>query len=268
MKTNNIGLPGNAWDCIDRDSYEPAYAQLVRLLRNQVAQGRLLPGDRLPSEAQLCRRYQVSPMTVRRAINILADQGVVSAEQGRGTFVRPVELGAASFHLQQLQDLFDDKENTTVKLLQARIAPADEQVAQQLRLVAGQRTIFMRRLILARGQPAFYHREYLVYDPCRPVVEAEMGVTALQGLFGGTGETVLKRGELSVAATLLTDEEANLLLAAPPMAGFRIEHVFFDFDDRPISWGWFVCRGDRLRFTSSIGARAAAYPVMPDVSHE
>jgi DNA-binding GntR family transcriptional regulator len=258
MKMNNIDLPGNRLDNIDRNSYEPAYAQLVRLLGGQVAAGLLLPGDRLPSEAQLCRRYHVSPMTVRRAINILADQGVVSAEQGRGTFVRPVELGSASFHLQQLQELFADKENTTVRLLQACIVAADERTARQLQLAPGQRTIFIRRLILAGSQPAFYHCEHLVYDPGRPVVEAEMGVTALQGLFGGTGETVLKRGELSIEATLLTDEDAELLLAAAPMAGFRIEHVFFDFDDRPISWGWFICRSDRLRFASSIGARPAA----------
>jgi DNA-binding GntR family transcriptional regulator len=39
----------------------------------------LRPGDQLPSESQLCDRYGVSPMTVRRAMNILIDQGVVIA---------------------------------------------------------------------------------------------------------------------------------------------------------------------------------------------
>ena len=72
---------------IDRESYEPAYAQLVRILIGQIAAGEFRPGDRLPSEAQLCERYAVSPMTVRRVINILADQGLVTAERGRGTFV-------------------------------------------------------------------------------------------------------------------------------------------------------------------------------------
>ncbi len=86
-------------ETIDRDSYEPAYAQLVRILRGQIASGQFRPGDRLPSEAQLCERYGVSPMTVRRVINILADQGVVVGEQGRGTFVKALELGTASFHL-------------------------------------------------------------------------------------------------------------------------------------------------------------------------
>jgi len=71
---------------IDRDSYEPAYTQLANILRRGMAAGIFRSGDRLHSEAQLCEHYRVSPMTVRRAINTLVDQGVVSVEQGRGTF--------------------------------------------------------------------------------------------------------------------------------------------------------------------------------------
>ena len=105
-------------DAIDRDSDEPVYAQLVRILRRQVADGVLRPGDQLPSEAQLCRRYGVSPMTVRRVINILADQGIVVGEQGRGTFIRPGDLANASFQLQRLQELVGGDEQATVRLLQ------------------------------------------------------------------------------------------------------------------------------------------------------
>ena len=114
---------------IDRDSYEPAYAQLANILRRSMAAGILLPGDQLPSEAQLCERYGVSPMTVRRAINTLVEQGVVSAEQGRGTFVKPVAMGEAVFQLKELQDLFSDTERTTVNVLETRIVKADERVA-------------------------------------------------------------------------------------------------------------------------------------------
>ena len=96
---------------IDRDSYEPAYAQLVNILRQSMATGILRPGDQLPSEAQLCERYGVSPMTVRRAINMLVDQGIVITEQGRGTFVKPIAMGEASFQLRELQDLFNDTES-------------------------------------------------------------------------------------------------------------------------------------------------------------
>ena len=257
MDTSKSPLPDDLGEGINRNAFEPVYAQLVNILRRQVANGVLRAGDQLPSEAQLCRRYRVSPMTVRRAINILVDQGVVVAEQGRGTFIRPVELTAASFHLQRLQEFFGDGQRPAVKLLEARIVAADERVARHLPVAVGQRVVHLRRLILTDQTPAFYHAEYLIYDPARPIVEAEMAVTSLQGLFGGASSTLLKHGDLSVETTLLTDEEAGLLQTTPPAAAFRIEHLFFDFDDRPISWGWFICRGDRLRFTSSIGVRLA-----------
>ncbi len=238
---------------IDKKSYEPAYLQLVNLLRQNVASGDLRPGDQLPSESQLCERYGVSPMTVRRAINMLADQGVVVAEQGRGTFVKAVAMGAASFQLAELQTLFNDPDHTSVRLLETRIISADERIARKLAIPIGQRTIYIRRLLRLDNEPVFYHREYLIYDPTRPIVESEMEVTALQRLFSGAGETILKRGDLSIEATILNEEEARLLCAAQPLAAFCLEHLFYDFDDKPISWGWFIGRADRLRFTTRVG---------------
>jgi DNA-binding GntR family transcriptional regulator len=240
-------------DTIDRTSYEPAYAQLVGILRRQIAAGVFRPGDRLPSEAQLCSRYGVSPMTVRRVVNILVDQGVVIAEQGRGTFVRPLELGTAVFDLDRLQHLFRGEGRATVKLLEARITSATERTARKLAIESGERTVFIRRLIYQGGEPILLHREHVICDPTRPVVEAELEVTALYGLFSGGGESTLKRGDLTIDPTALTEEEASMLRADVGAAAFRLEHIFYDFDDRPVSWGWFVCPGDRLRFTATVG---------------
>jgi GntR family transcriptional regulator len=252
MKTSKINQNVPPVEVIDRNSYEPAYAQLANILRRQVAAGVFRPGDQLPSEAMLCRSYQVSPMTVRRTINLLAEEGVVSTAQGRGTFVKSLELGQAAFDLQELQDLFNAPA-IAVKLLDVRIVSADERTARKLKLTVGERTIYIRRLLTVNDEPAFYHREYLVYDPTRPIVEAEMEVTALQGLFDGTGSALLKRGELSIEACLLNEDEANLLQTPPPVAAFCLEHLFYDFDDQPVSWGWFICRSDYLHFTTGVG---------------
>jgi DNA-binding GntR family transcriptional regulator len=237
---------------IDRRSYEPAYMQLVNILRQQIAGGMLRPGDQLPSESQLSKLYRVSPMTVRRAINILVDQDVVSTAPGTGTFVKPVGLSTATFDLEELQSLFSDR-HTIVKLLEARIALADERVARKLAIAVGKRVIYLRRLLFQKDEPILYHREYLVYDPARPLVEAEMEVTSLQGLFEGAGGSILKHGELTIETTVLNEEERAVLQLPASTAAFCLEHVFYDLDDRPISWGWFICRGDRLRFTTQVG---------------
>jgi GntR family transcriptional regulator len=244
--------PSNS-DQIDRKSDEPAYAQLANIIRRHIAEGIFRPGDQLPSEAQFCRRYGISPMTVRRSINLLADQDVVSTAQGRGTFVKPLELSTANFDLQELQDLFKGGSAADVKLLAVRVVSADERAARKLEIAEGDPTIYIRRLFTRDGQPIFYHRAYLIYDPTRPIVEAEMDVTSLQGLFAHADNSLLKRGHLNIEAALMNPEEAELLGSPYPAAAFFLEHLFYDFDDRPISWGWFLFRSDRLRFSTRVG---------------
>ena len=165
---------------IDRDAYEPAYAQLANILRRKISKGEFRPGDQLPSEAQLCRRYGISPMTVRRSINLLADEDVISTAQGRGTFVKSLEWSAAQFDLQGLQSLFQNSEDADIRLLDVRIVSANRRTARKLGLSVGDNVIYIRRLMTQDGNPLFYHRAYLIYDPKRPIVEAEMDVTSLQ----------------------------------------------------------------------------------------
>ena len=240
-------------DQIDRDSYEPAYTQLARLLRQHIGDGHFRPGDQLPSEAQLCRRYGISPMTVRRSINLLIDQGVVSTVQGRGTFVKPVELSEANFDLHGLQDLILESSATDIKLLDVRIVSADERAARKLEVSKGNPIIYIRRLFSRDEKPVFYHRAYLIYDPTRPIVEAELDVTSLRGLFGDGENTLLKRGTMNIEATLMNTEEAELLACPLPAAAFYLEHLFYDYDDCPISWGWFIFRSDSMRFSTQVG---------------
>src|SRR5208337_4021594 len=190
---------------IDRDSYEPAYAQLVRLLRQQISSGLFRRGDQLPSEAVICSRYGVSPMTVRRAVNMLLDQGVVSTVQGRGTFVKGLELGSSTFALYDFQNFFRDKERTKVQLFTTRIVPANEAVANAMAISTGRRVIYLRRLLLRDDIPVLSHEEHLIYDPMRPIVEAEMYVTSLHGLFSGSGGTDIKKGLLVIRSVLLDE---------------------------------------------------------------
>lgn len=238
---------------INRDFLDPPYVQLANILRNQVAEGFFPPGGRLPSESELCKRYHVSHMTVRRTIKLLSDQGVVETFQGRGTFVKGMRLKSGTFKLRELDDLFRDDGRTKVKLLEVRVAKADENIVRKLRLRKGDRTIFIKRLLVQDDDPVLYHEEYLIGDPAQPVIESEMEVTSLHGLFAGNGASNLKRGELTIEAVELEKDEAALLKVGDGLAAFCIEHLFFDFEERPVSWGRFICRKDRLKFKTIVG---------------
>ncbi len=242
---------------IDREADQPVYAQLAEILRQQILAGMFHPGEKLPSEAALVETFSVSPMTVRRAINLLAAQNIIYTAHGRGTFVKEVELGAAAFYLYDLKELFNNDKNTTVKLVEARFLFADDRIARKLNMKIGQRCIYIRRLLSVGDEPAFYHRGYLVYDPTRPVVEAEFQVTDLKGLLQGNGSPLIKSGELSLESAMLNQEEAAILKLEMPVSGMMLEHVFYDFSNKPVSWGWFVCASTHLRLHTWIGLEHA-----------
>jgi DNA-binding GntR family transcriptional regulator len=240
---------------IDRSSYEPAYVQLANILRRAIATGQYQSGDQLPTEAELRATYDVSPMTVRRAIRMLLDQGAVSTMRGRGTFVRPVRLATASFDLGEFHDLLG-AEGVTARMQEARVVPAGPRAAMNLAVPEGTRVVSIRRLLQRDGQPLMYHREALVYDPTQPTVEAELDVTALRDMFEGGAGAGPKRGELIIHASVLTGHEAAQLRAQPGAAAWVLEHLFFGYNDKPVSWGRFVCRGELLQFKATVGVQA------------
>ena len=75
-------------ETVDPSSDRAVYKQIADHLRAAIARERLREGDQLPSETQLMAHYGVARMTVRNALRILQDEGLITAEHGRGVYVR------------------------------------------------------------------------------------------------------------------------------------------------------------------------------------
>lgn len=65
----------------------PRYVQLADVMRQRIAKGHWAPGDVLPSIEELMREFEVARVTVRQAARLLAEEGLLSPQRGRGTFV-------------------------------------------------------------------------------------------------------------------------------------------------------------------------------------
>ena len=79
-------------EALDRSSFVPLYYQLQEQLKEQIESGVWQPGERLPSEPELARRYGISRVVVRQALAILEDDRQLIRVQGRGTFVAQPKL--------------------------------------------------------------------------------------------------------------------------------------------------------------------------------
>ena len=71
----------------------PLYAQLTGIIKNTITSGTLRVGDLLPSEAELCDKFEISRNTVRQAIGSLEEAGFVVRKRGKGTFVADPSTG-------------------------------------------------------------------------------------------------------------------------------------------------------------------------------
>ena len=72
---------------IDPNSMIPMYKQIISVMNNRIEKGELKPGDKLPSETELMKEYQVSRITIRAAISELEEAGLVIRSRGKGTFI-------------------------------------------------------------------------------------------------------------------------------------------------------------------------------------
>lgn len=73
---------------IDREGKTPVYQQIAAILRDRITTGQILPGRPVPSEPQLAGEFGVSRLTARKAVRVLADEGLVEVVTGRGAYVR------------------------------------------------------------------------------------------------------------------------------------------------------------------------------------
>jgi len=108
----------------------PRYAQVADLLRQRIARGTWRAGERLPALHELTREFDVARVTVRQAVNLLAREGLLSAERGRGTFVtgRPARDRWLRLEtsLHDLADVYRGDRPKLTLLEEAAAAPALE----------------------------------------------------------------------------------------------------------------------------------------------
>ena len=111
-------------------------------------------GDALPSESQLCEKFQVSRITVRQALHQLQLEGLVLPKQGKGTFVRsgPIEHELGEFHT-LTEVLARHGYPRDVELLSFAEARPPRAVAEELELGPSDRCVLVKRRHLMGRQP-------------------------------------------------------------------------------------------------------------------
>lgn len=139
-----------------------AYSFIADTLRRAIIGGQLPPGSQVPTERELCARFSASRITVRHALQILADEMLVVRRQGSGTFVSPTPTRRIPLLNTDFSgSLTQHAPDLTRRLDAWHWAVANEEVAPQLQTFAGARVLFARRIDLLENVPVAYDEIYL-----------------------------------------------------------------------------------------------------------
>jgi GntR family transcriptional regulator len=229
----------------------PRYYQLKEILEKRLQSGEFQPGDQFPTDDCLCQEYDLSRGTVRRAIDILVEEGRLRREQGRGTFVTAPLLTPSFFRLASFDEEMRQRGRTPgTKLIHLDVLPASQQIAADLGLEAGEDVIEITRLRLADGIPMAFETHYLVYKICPDLVTEDLENQSIHSLMINKYNIPLVRARNTIEARVLTAREAKLLQTRPGSAGFFVSRVTYTLGDQPVTVYRIIYRGDEYRLTA------------------
>lgn len=146
---------------INPNSIIPLYKQVLKAITLKVKSNDLKPGDRLPSEADLMKEYNVSRITVRTAIAELVDEGMLERSPGKGTFVAmPKSLYKADDHIGFSRSCILEGKTPTTKLLSAEMVYPAQQYIDYFGISEIEKIVRTKRLRLVDGSPTMIETNY------------------------------------------------------------------------------------------------------------
>jgi GntR family transcriptional regulator len=237
-------------ESIHKDSPLPLYFQLKELLRQEIESGYWQPGQRIPSEAELCQAFDISRSVVRQALRELEYQGLLYREQGKGTFVAQPKISESL--MQDLTGFYEDmmaKGLTQVtKVLREEVQPANKKIANYLQIEPGDQVIVIERLRSVDNEPIVLVTTYLPYNICPDLVDEDLSTQSLYALLEKKHGLELSHGRRTIEAVAANEYEARLLGVEEGAPLVLLDSVSYLRDGRPIEYFHAVHRGDRSRF--------------------
>ncbi|MFG3212598.1 GntR family transcriptional regulator [Streptomyces tendae] len=211
------------------DSGKPKYLQIADDLVRQIKEHVLAPGDQVPSESELIKKYAASQGTVRKAFAELRATGLIETRHGKGSYVKrrpPVRrkssdrfrrshrtAGKAAY----LAEAEQAGSKPSVSVLYVGPTEASEEVAERLSVPIGTKVLARRRLYFSDGIPTEEATSYLPWDIAKDIpelFEENPGGGGIYARLEEHGHTLKELSE-TVRVRLATKQEIGALSLSP-----------------------------------------------------
>lgn len=226
----------------------PKYHQIYLVLREQLAEGRFAAG--LPGEVALAGQFGVARITVRKALEQLAAEGLIERARGRGTVPRNAPA-APNERRAQLTGLLDNLVSmglqTKVQVVSCDTVPAAEAVAQALQLAPGTPVQKAVRVRSTKAGPLSLITTHVPAALATGFGKRELAKQPILVLLEQSGVRI-GRATQTISARLADAASAGHLGVAVGSALLAVTRLIFDQDERPVQWLHGLYRPDRYQY--------------------
>ena len=242
---NKISSPGLA--------FQPLYKQVEDHVTQLIVEQRWKPGEMLPNEFQLAEEFGVSQGTVRKALNSLTDNKVLTRRQGVGTFVSEHTGQHGLYRFFPLVKDGAKPQLPKAELVSIGVEKADKQARQALTLETNDKVVVLKRLRLQDGERCIAETIYLPHKFFKAIVdESEIPHTLYHYYQTNFNLTVHKTSD-SIKADLATQQDVDdlgLTLGEPLLHVTRIAH---SLDGKAMEYRSSRCRSDSYHYLVELG---------------
>jgi GntR family transcriptional regulator len=227
----------------------PLHVHISDRFRREIREGRRLPHEALPSESELCRLFEVSRVTVRRALQTLEGEGLIYRRQGLGSFVadRRVTPG-----LVRLADFAQELERAGLearsRVLHRAMEPAPHWVAEALQLPEGSPVFRLDRLRLGNEEPLALDRTWLAPFHAQLLEGHDLGRDTIYGVLERDYGIPILSGRYRITAAAAEDSVARELGVEAGDPVLLIDRTSRSVGGRPVYVQRRFYRSDRMAF--------------------
>jgi GntR family transcriptional regulator len=237
----------------------PLHSQLEVTLRRLIGQGQILTGAVLPGELELAAQLGISRHTVRHALGVLTNEGLLRRERGRGTTVvsdtpRIFERSLSAFYAFAWEMRARGASQRSY-VLERNALQADEVFSERLAVAVGTELERIVRLRTADDDPLVFETAYLPRTLTLSLDESMLERESIYDVLEQQHGLRITRAHEAIRPIVLSKPVARLLRASPGAPAFQVERTTWS-DRGPIEWQESVVRGDRYLYSVDLPRQA------------
>ena len=225
----------------------PITYQLAQVLRAGIVRGTYPTGYRFPAELQLASEYQVSVITVQRALKTLEDEGLIERHRGKGTFVTESPAKQVRHRTPTAMDLMLSEEfSNDTEILEKQVVATPPHLQQKFGGIG--KLMMIRRLVKLDGQPWSYSTHYVLPELGRKMTTAQLKRFPMFRIVRECLEIALDNVEMNVEAVTAPIEITRLLEVDPLAPVLLFTGALYAADGLLVDVPEIYYRGDRFKF--------------------